>query len=120
MNWSDGSTANPRTDTPVTANVSVTANFEIGGYTLTYTAGANGSIFGSTPQTVEHGTAGTAVTAIPAPGYNFVDWSDGSTASPSPTPPAPTARSLAARRKPLTTAPLAPPSPPCQVPATTS
>ncbi len=82
VNWSDGSTANPRTDVVVTANRSVTANFEIGGYTLTYTAGTYGSITGSTPQTVNHGASSTAVTAIPAPGYHFVDWSDGSTASP--------------------------------------
>ena len=29
MDWSDGSTANPRTETNVTANVSVTANFDL-------------------------------------------------------------------------------------------
>ena len=47
VNWSDGvSTANPRTDTNVTANVTVTANFAINTYTLTYTAGANGTITG--------------------------------------------------------------------------
>ena len=37
----DGS---PRTDSNVTADISVTANFAINTYTLTYTAGANGSI----------------------------------------------------------------------------
>jgi hypothetical protein len=77
LNWSDASTANPRTDTPVTANVSVTANFATGGYTLAYTAGANGSISGITPQTVNHGSSGSAVTAVPATGYHFVNWSDG-------------------------------------------
>ncbi|AKC82988.1 hypothetical protein IMCC26134_09730 [Verrucomicrobia bacterium IMCC26134] len=82
VDWSDGSTANPRTDVVVTANRSVTANFAIGGYTLAYAAGANGSLTGTTPQTVIHGTSGTAVTAVPAPGYHFVNWSDGSTASP--------------------------------------
>ena len=46
VNWSDASTANPRTDTNVTANITVTANFAIDTYTLTYTAGANGSISG--------------------------------------------------------------------------
>ena len=39
-----------RTDTNVTANISVTANFAINTYTLTYTAGANGSITGTSPR----------------------------------------------------------------------
>jgi autotransporter-associated beta strand protein len=82
VDWSDSSTANPRTDTNVAANVNVTANFAINTYTLTYTAGANGSISGTTPQTVNHGADGSAVTAVPDTGYHFVDWSDGSTANP--------------------------------------
>ena len=82
VEWSDGSTDNPRTDSNVTANVSVTANFARGLYTLTYTAGANGSITGTTPQTVDYNTSGTAVTAVPATGYRFVNWSDGSTTNP--------------------------------------
>ena len=61
----------PRTDTNVTANISVTANFAINTYTLTYTAGANGSITGTTPQTVNYDASGTAVTAVPATGYHF-------------------------------------------------
>ena len=51
-------------------------------YTLTYSAGVNGSISGSTPQTVSTGTNGTAVTAVADPGYHFVQWSDLSTANP--------------------------------------
>jgi hypothetical protein len=51
-------------------------------YTLTYTAGSNGSLTGSSPQTVNYGTSGTAVTAVAASGYHFVNWSDGSTANP--------------------------------------
>src|SRR5690625_1001263 len=51
-------------------------------YTLTYTAGANGSISGPSPQTVDHGDDGVAVTAVPDTGYHFVDWSDGSTDNP--------------------------------------
>ncbi|MGJ8652531.1 MAG: carbohydrate-binding protein [Opitutaceae bacterium] len=82
VNWSDGSTANPRTDTNVTGDVTVTANFAINSYTLTYTAGANGSISGSSPQSVNHGSNGSAVTAVPDTGYSFVNWSDGSTANP--------------------------------------
>ena len=83
VNWSDGSTANPRTDTNVTANISVTANFAINGpYTLTYTAGANGTISGTSPQTVSCGGSGSAVTAVANACYHFVNWSDGSTANP--------------------------------------
>ncbi len=75
--WSDGSTDNPRTDTNVTGTITVSANFAINTYTLTYTAGANGSITGTTPQTVNHGASGSAVTATPNVGYHFTSWSDG-------------------------------------------
>jgi uncharacterized repeat protein (TIGR02543 family) len=47
-------------------------------YTLTYTAGANGTISGTSPQTVNQGASSTAVTATPNGGYHFVSWSDGS------------------------------------------
>ena len=36
----------------VTADITVTANFAINVYTLTYTAGPNGSITGTSPQMV--------------------------------------------------------------------
>ena len=61
----------------MTANISVTANFAIDTFTLTYTAGAGGTITGDTSQTVNYGADGTAVTAVPDTGYHFVDWSDG-------------------------------------------
>jgi hypothetical protein len=51
-------------------------------HTLTYTAGANGTITGTTSQTVTDGTDGTEVTAVPNSGYRFVDWSDASTENP--------------------------------------
>lgn len=51
-------------------------------YTLTYTAGAGGSITGSSPQTVASGGNGTAVTAVANTGYSFVNWSDSSTSNP--------------------------------------
>src|SRR6185295_19737978 len=73
VNWSDGSTANPRTDTNVNANVNVTANFAINTYTLIYTAGANGAVTGTSPQTVNCGDSGTAVTAVPNACYHFVN-----------------------------------------------
>src|SRR4029077_2249979 len=77
VQWSDGVLTATRTDTNVTANVNVTASFAINTYTLTYTAGANGSISGTSPQTVNYGASGTAVTAVPSTGYHFVQWSDG-------------------------------------------
>ncbi|GEM_PF-980130 len=80
--WSDGRTDNPRTDVTVTGDIAVTANFAINIYTLTYTAGENGTIEGSTVQNVEDGAVGTSITAIPAEGYHFVDWSDGRTDNP--------------------------------------
>ena len=82
VRWSDNSTANPRTDTNVTADISVTAEFAGNTHTLTYTAGAHGSITGSSPQTVNYGGSGTTVTAVADTGYHFVKWSDNSTANP--------------------------------------
>jgi hypothetical protein len=51
-------------------------------YTLTYLAGANGSISGTTPQVVNEGASGSEVTAVPAPGYFFARWSDARTDNP--------------------------------------
>ena len=51
-------------------------------YTVEYIAGSNGSITGSTSQTVDYGTDATEVTAVPDLGYQFVDWSDASTQNP--------------------------------------
>jgi len=82
VNWSDGSTTNPRTDLNVTANIAVTANFAINTFTLDYTAGANGSITGTASQTVNYGANGTEVTAVANANYHFANWSDGSTINP--------------------------------------
>jgi hypothetical protein len=75
----DNRTDNPRTDTNVTAAVSATAYFAVDGatYTLTYAAGSNGSVSGTTSQTVSPGADGGPVTAVPAIGYRFSRWSDG-------------------------------------------
>ena len=51
-------------------------------WTFTYTAGANGSISGSSPQSVAPGANGTTVTAIPNTGYHFDHWSDNSSTNP--------------------------------------
>ena len=77
VDWSDGVLTVSRTDSNVTADISVTANFALNSYTITYTAGPNGTISGISLQTVNYGGSGTEVTAVPADGYHFVDWSDG-------------------------------------------
>lgn len=82
VDWSDGLTDNPRTDTNVVDNITVTANFAIDTFTLRYTAGANGTLSGDTTQTVDIWADGTAVTAIADTGYRFVSWSDGSIDNP--------------------------------------
>jgi len=66
----------------VTQSCTVSAAFSPRQYTLTYTAGSNGSLSGETEQTVSHGRSGTAVTAIPDAGYSFIEWSDASTDNP--------------------------------------
>jgi len=81
--WSDVGTDDHRTDTNVTSNVTATANFDAKEpYALEYIAGDGGSIRGTQAQTVACGHDGTEVTAVPDEGYEFVDWSGGSTANP--------------------------------------
>ena len=75
--WSDDVTDNPRTDINVTGNLTVTANFAINTYTLSYQVGPGGTIAGETTQTVEHGADGETVIVAPKEGYVFTEWSDG-------------------------------------------
>lgn len=82
VQWSDGVTTATRTDTNVTADLYVEAQFDPDVFTLTYAAGPNGSIIGDSSQNVIYSASGTAVSAVPASGYVFVDWSDGSTDNP--------------------------------------
>src|SRR5207245_5062921 len=77
--WSDGSTAAARTDSTVTGTTGVTVSFAINPFTLTYAAGSNGTLTGSSPQTVDYNASATLVTAVPNTGYHFTGWSDGST-----------------------------------------
>ncbi len=65
------------TFTNVSANHTIAASFAINTNTLTYNAGSNGTISGTTPQTVDYNGSGSAVTAVPNAGYHFVSWSDG-------------------------------------------
>ncbi|MCQ4166627.1 kelch repeat-containing protein [Tahibacter harae] len=70
------------TTAPVLTDCSVIVRFDQSTFTLTYTAGANGSISGLTPQIVANGANGSPVSAVAATGYHFAQWSDGSTANP--------------------------------------
>ncbi|HQP50205.1 MAG TPA: InlB B-repeat-containing protein, partial [Spirochaetota bacterium] len=58
------------------------AQWIINQYTLSYAAGANGSLSGTTLQTVNYGSNGTVVTAVPGTGYHFVQWNDGVMTAP--------------------------------------
>ena len=85
--WSgDLSGATSPTTLTMNANKAVTATFAANSYAnpyiLTYTAGTNGTITGTTPQTVGYGASGTPVIAVPNAGYHFVSWSDNSTVNP--------------------------------------
>jgi len=79
LDWTDGVTTATRTDINIASNLTVTANFEFTTYTLTYTAGAGGTIEGTTPQTIVKDEDGTTVTAIPLNGFRFIKWTDGTT-----------------------------------------
>ncbi len=81
--WTGGTPANfanansaDTTYTTAAIDETLTANFATNTYTLTYTVDANGSINGDASQSVDHGLNGTAVTAVPNAGYQFVAWSD--------------------------------------------
>lgn len=80
---STGSSAAHKNNTYFTAAATGYVTIATAGtVTLTYSAGANGSLTGSTTQVVVLGGSGTAVTAVADSGYHFVDWSDASTANP--------------------------------------
>ena len=48
VSWSDGVVTAVRTDSNITGNISVSAEFFINSYTLVYTAGVNGTVSGGT------------------------------------------------------------------------
>jgi hypothetical protein len=49
-------------------------------YTLSYSAGVNGSIVGDATQSVVAGADGSVVVATPDDGYVFLKWSDNDSA----------------------------------------
>jgi uncharacterized repeat protein (TIGR02543 family) len=66
--------ANPLTVTNVTQNLTITATFVPQTFTVTFVAGAGGSISGSTSQTVAYGGSALVVSAVPSVGYTFTNW----------------------------------------------
>ena len=67
----------------IQAHYTIAVAFAINTYTLTYTAGNNGTLAGFTIQSpISYGSPGTAVTPQPNTGYYFTTWSDGSTSNP--------------------------------------
>jgi len=84
-NWTEnGNQVSTETTYMFTVNTdrNLVANFAINTFIITYTAGENGTISGEASQTVNINTNGSEVTAVPNTGYNFVNWSDGSTQNP--------------------------------------
>jgi uncharacterized repeat protein (TIGR02543 family) len=76
--WTGDSTTstNPLIVRNVTSDITVTANFAINQYDVTFNAGANGDVNGQPQvvQTVNHGSDCTPVTANPSTGYHFDGW----------------------------------------------
>lgn|GEM_PF-1681457 len=60
----------------------LTAEFALNTYTVTFLAGAGGTLTGIANQQITHGGDATPVTAVPDPGFAFVRWSDNATANP--------------------------------------
>lgn len=60
-----------------TVNVQFNGPGAINSFILNYAAGVNGTLTGTTPQTVTFGGFGIAVTGVPNIGYHFNGWSDG-------------------------------------------
>lgn len=79
VSWSDGSTANPRQDSGLEKNTSVTANFALNPFVIIYQASTGGTLTGSTTQSIISGSSTTAVEAVADTGYSFLQWDDGAT-----------------------------------------
>ncbi|WP_133063253.1 GLUG motif-containing protein, partial [Sedimentisphaera salicampi] len=59
----------------VTEDISITAQYELKSYAVTFAAGGNGTITsGNDVQDVDHGLAAEEPTVQPAEGYNFIGW----------------------------------------------
>jgi hypothetical protein len=72
VDWSDASTTNPRTDTKVTNDILVTANFEINQYTITFNSDGGTAVNSITD---DFGASITQPTSPTRSGYTFTGWS---------------------------------------------
>ncbi|SNB46804.1 InlB B-repeat-containing protein [Geobacter sp. DSM 9736] len=59
---------------PVMRNHGISASFSPNSYSITFVSGGNGSVTGAASQLIGHGASTTAVTAVPAEGFRFVNW----------------------------------------------
>ena len=86
-NWTGTGSFTPNNINPlilsnVTSTQTITANFTIANYPVTFLAALNGNqaiagvnyISGATAQNVNYNSSTSAVTAMAPPGYNFVNW----------------------------------------------
>ena len=76
--WSDGSRLSARTDKNIGSDITVVAVFKKRSFAVKYAA-ENGRIQGNGEQIVEYGENAGSVKAILDEGYEFVEWSDGTT-----------------------------------------
>jgi hypothetical protein len=78
VNWTEGASVVGTTATLTISNVTtartITANFAINSYTVSFTSGGNGTLTGTTSQTINYGGTSAEVTAVPATDYHFVNW----------------------------------------------
>jgi hypothetical protein len=81
VQWSDGHTANPRTDTNVNAPVDVAATFAINVYPVLFDLGSLGTRTGGgqLSQNIEHGSSAFAPEFTVAPHWRFTGWDFGFT-----------------------------------------
>lgn len=80
VKWSDGVETAERQEKNVTADITVTAEFEslTKYYNLIYIVETEeGQLIGEAYQTVKEGEDGSVIKAVPNEGYKFVKWTDG-------------------------------------------
>ncbi len=77
-------TTNPLTVSNVPETMTITANFAIDSFPVTFAVGTNGTLSGTAVQAINYGDSTTAVTAVPAAGYHFTGWTGDHTGMDNP------------------------------------